>query len=496
MADDESVVQFAHRFESSNNFANLAQSSLRSTVLKNNTRDETSMNSRTGLILTLVAAITSPVFLNGHSIAHAQDLTDPAKPFNFDEASRDVPKPREIYPYVKRDMISMNLQIVSDEIVSSDTDPSMKLRKITAKFNSLKLEGRVWQHLCVIFMPADNSTNDTPDRTGKVVIVGSPGGAMFPAHVEKYGEPISARTGYPTMVLSSPGIHPDGSGIEGENMNVLTRMRRSTGTDFYNMNCQLALIYIRAMDVMEKVLEVDRVQAVIGGHSKRGRSATVAAAMDDRVASPIIMGNESIYRTDQIQWHLSFHHAFFQDQVKVPVFYIGATNEGGYDMFNINKMQERLKTPMTIEMIPNYHHYNFHEKQFMDFMMWVSHIFDDRPISRIIDISHDYRDGRNYYRAKVDSKAKVQIVRTWFVYAKNPQWRDLMWFEWIMQKRGDHYETSVPGKKVDAFMIEVADTSMGIPGCLTSLPIRLSDKPVERREASKAGWMGPPDSTK
>ena len=175
------------------------------------------------------------------------------------------------------------------------------------------------------------------------------------------------------MVVSSPGVHPDGSGIEGENMRVLTRMRHKTGTDFYNMNCQLALIYIRAMDVLEKILEVERVSAVIGGHSKRGRSATVAAAMDSRVASPIIMGNESIYRTDEIQWHLSFHHAFFQDQVNVPVFYIGATNEGGYNMFNINLMQERLKEPMTIEMIPNYRHYNFHDIQYIDFMMWGPH---------------------------------------------------------------------------------------------------------------------------
>jgi PhoPQ-activated pathogenicity-related protein len=261
------------------------------------------------------------------------------------------------------------------------------------------------------------------------------------------------------------------------------------------MNCQLALIYIRAMDVMEKVLEVDRVQAVIGGHSKRGRSATVAAAMDSRVASPIIMGNESIYRSDEIQWHLSFHHAFFQEQVKVPVFYIGATNEGGYDMFNINLMQERLKRPMTIEMIPNYRHYNFHEKQFIDFLMWVSHVFDGRPISRIVDMNHEFREGRNYYRAKVDSQAKVQFVQTWFVYANNPQWRDLMWFEWIMQKRGDYYEASVPGKKPDAYMIEVADTSMGFPGYVSSLPIKLTDKPVEAREASKAGWMGPPAST-
>ena len=426
------------------------------------------------------------------SPAHAQEPKEEEGPFNFEEASRNVPKPREVYPYVKRDMIPMDLKIISDEIVTSDTDPAKKLRKITARFNSLKLEDRVWGHPCVILMPADDSINRSPERKGKVVIVGSPGWSMFPAHVEKYGEPIATRTGYPTMVLSSPGVHPDGSGIEGENMRVLTRMRHKTGTDYYNMNCQLALIYIRAMDVMEKVLEVDRVKAVIGGHSKRGRSATVAAAMDSRVASPIIMGNESIYRTDQVQWHLSFNHAFFQDQISVPVFYIRATNEGGYNMFNINLMQERLKQPMTIEMIPNYRHYNFHEIQFIDFMMWVAHIFDGRPISKIVETSHEHRDGRNYYRAKVESEAKIQLVRTWFVYAHNPEWRDLMWFEWIMRKEGDHYETSVPGRKPDAYMIEVADTAMGFPGYVTSLPIKLTDAPVKDREASKAGWMGPP----
>ncbi|MBN1417401.1 MAG: hypothetical protein JXP34_01415 [Planctomycetes bacterium] len=439
-----------------------------------------------GFLLSLSLAWNAP--------ARAQQPAGDAEPFNFEEATRDIPKPREVYPYVKRDMIPMDLKIISDEMVTSDTDPSKKLRKITAHFNSLKLEGRVWGHPCVIFTPADKSVNPSPERKGKVVIVGSPGWAMFPAHVEKYGEPIATRTGYPTMVLSSPGVHPDGSGIEGENMQVLTRMREATGTNFYNMNCQLALIYIRAMDVMEKVLDVDRVQAVIGGHSKRGRSATVAAAMDSRVASPIIMGNEGIYRTDEVQWHLSFHHAFFQDQVDVPVFYIGATNEGGYDMFNINLMQERLKRPMTIEMIPNYRHYNFHEIQFIDFMMWVAHILDGRPVSKIVDMSHEYRNGRNYYRAKVESEAKIQLVRTWFVYADNPQWRDLMWFEWIMQKNGDYYETSVPGRKVDAYMIEVADTAMGFPGYVTSLPIKVTDKPVEPRRANEAGWMGPPEA--
>ena len=43
-------------------------------------------------------------------------------------------------------------------------------------------------------------------------------------------------------------------------------------------------------------------------------------------------------------------------------------------------------------------------------------------------------------------------------------------------------------------MIEVADTAMGFPGYVTSLPIKLTDAPVKDREASEAGWMGPPET--
>ena len=34
--------------------------------------------------------------------------------FNFQEASRNVPKPRELYPLVKQDMVPMDLMILSD----------------------------------------------------------------------------------------------------------------------------------------------------------------------------------------------------------------------------------------------------------------------------------------------------------------------------------------------------------------------------------------------
>ena len=403
--------------------------------------------------------------------------------FNFEEASQGVLKPKEIWPHVKKHMVAMDAKILEDKIIASDTDPKKKLRKVTAQFNSQNLDGKLWIHPCTILMPADSRVNQTPQRQGKIVIMGTTDEPHLSVHVAKYAEPIVSKTDYPVMILSNPGRYKNGTYIENQ-MGDLNRLRRKTGENYYSMNCQLAVVYIQAMNFMEKLLKVDRVHAILGGHSKRGRSATVAAAMDSRVASSIIMGNEGIHSKKRIQWHLSFHHAFFQDQVNVPVFYLGATNEDGYKMFNINIMQERLKRPMTIEMVPNYNHITLSEIQFIDFLMWVAHVFDGRPISKISELSHHRQAGQSIFRARIKSEAKVQMVRVWFVYTDDPQWRDLMWYHVLMKPTEDgRYEASLPGKMPDAYMIEVADISQGVPGYVSSLPQKLSDAEVVWRRS-------------
>ncbi|MBN1489266.1 MAG: hypothetical protein JXA69_05055 [Phycisphaerae bacterium] len=411
----------------------------------------------------------------------------------FKKANSHVPTPKKVWPEVIKDLVPADLKILSDEIIPSDTDPTKKLRRIKLHFKSLKFEGKAWEHPSVIFMPADNSINMTPERKGKVVIVASPGWLAMDSHIAMFGEPIATRTGYPTMVVTFAGIHTLKNRIEGVDIDCLTRQRLKTGKNYYNMNCQLAVSYTRAMDVFQKVLGLARVSAVIGGHSKCGRSATVAAAFDDRVASPIIMGNEGVFSLDKPQWHLSFHHAFFQDEVKVPVFYIGATDEGGYKRFNVNLLQERLKRPMTVEMIPNYRHHNYHDKQFTDFMMWVTHIFDGRPISKITDVSYERKNHRNYYRARIEGDAKVKMVLVWYVYTDNPQWTGNVWYDWLMLKqKNGYYETSVPGAKPDAYMIEVTDMAQGFKGYVTSLPQRISDAPILQPNCDTPAWMGYP----
>ena len=84
-----------------------------------------------------------------------------AEPFDFEAASRDVPKPREIWPLVRKHCVPLSFQVLGDEILASDTDPAKRLRRVTAHFWSQELGGKKWGHPCVIFTPADSRANLT-----------------------------------------------------------------------------------------------------------------------------------------------------------------------------------------------------------------------------------------------------------------------------------------------------------------------------------------------
>ncbi|MBU1337812.1 MAG: hypothetical protein KKD56_01950, partial [Acidobacteria bacterium] len=107
------------------------------------------------------------------------------------------------------------------------------------------------------------------------------------------------------------------------------------------------------MDILADVLEVDRkdIRAVIGGHSKRATSAFTAAAIDPgRIAGVVFMGNESLHPKgpESPWWAVSPYYT--QRFVKCPVLYIGATNESGYPMFNINRFQKHMAKPWAVEV--------------------------------------------------------------------------------------------------------------------------------------------------
>jgi hypothetical protein len=208
------------------------------------------------------------------------------------------------------------------------------------------------------------------------------------------------------------------------------------------------------------------------------------------------MGNESTWgSTKDTPWQ-AISPAYTKNWVKAKVLYLGATNEDGYQMYNINRIQELMDGKWTIEYIPNYRHASMSEKHFLNWRMWIAHVFEHRPLTKINDLSYTEVDqgfewgGRKVepgtlFRVRVEGQNKIIQVKIWYVYNDDePYWRDLVWYPEFMVKNKDNvYEGYVKGKLPDAWLVEVKDTAHGFPGYLSSLPQDITGKKTERKRS-------------
>ena len=416
-----------------------------------------------------------------------------------------LPTPREIRERLEKELLPFAYRVEKDQVISSDTVPGLKLRRLEVKFYTSDLPGGKWGHPSVVFLPLRAMGRRKRDARGRVVIVGQRSwdglatGPWRDSFLGNYGEPIASLTGYPVMICPVPGEYDGGGGRE-ISIGFLRERRRRSRDPVDHSYVRLAAPYLRALDVMAGILEIPpgEIRAVIGGHSKRATSAYTAAAMDpDRIAGVVFMGNESTwegYLRPGSPWK-AVAPPNTQKWVRAKVLYIGGTNEDGYAMFNINKIVSGMKEPWTVAMVPNYRHASQSEKHFLDWRMWISHVFDGRPLTKISGLSWEKKEkgflwgGRDrgagtLFRAGIESKNKIIQVRVWYVYNDDgPYWRDLVWYpEFMVRGKDGLYEGYVTGKFPDAWMVEVKDTAMGFPGYVTSPPQNLSGtRPRTRR---------------
>lgn len=427
-----------------------------------------------------------------------------------------LPTPRQWLDGCGDTLLPAEYTVERDEIITSDSDRTRKLRRLEVKFYSQEIDGRKWGHPSVIYLPANRRVNRPKDRRGKVVIVaqrswdGLATGPWRGAFLGNYGEPIAARTGYPTMICPIPGEY-DGEGGREISIGNLGRRYQQTTNLADTAYVRLAIPYLWAMDVMAGVLKINPkdIRAVIGGHSKRVAAYTAAAMDPARVVGVVYMGNESVWgRAEGTSPFRVLEPPYLQKWVKADVLYIGGTNEDGYEMFNINRMQERMGGQWTIEMVPNYRHASMSEKHFLDWQMWVAHCFEARPITTISGLSFEEKGpdfewgGRNYgagggtlFRCRLNTPNKIIQVKVWYVYCDDvPYWRDLMWYpEFMVPQPDGTWAGYVKGKLPDAWMVEVKDTAGGFAGYVTSLPQNITGKETRRRESqgSRSRHWGP-----
>lgn len=400
-------------------------------------------------------------------------------------------------------LIPLEAVVEKRERIPSLSRPGSFLKRLEVKFHSQEINGRKWGHPCLVFIPERRAAFAKKNET-RVVIVGQRSwdglatGPWRDSFEGNYGEPIAALTGYPTMILPVPGEY-DGTHGREISIGFLRDRRRKTGKLEDHSYMRLAVPYLRALDVMAKVLEVPKesIRAVIGGHSKRATSAFTAAAIDpERIAGVVYMGNESTWTGyyGKEPWR---HIAPFESRkwVKAKVLYMGGTNEDGYAMFNINKIQERMEGAWKITMIPNYRHASMSEKHFLNWRAWVSHVFDGRPWAKIGNVTWGKKKkgflwgGRDYgagtiFKVRIHTDAKIIQVKIWYVYNDDgPYWRDLFWYPEFMVRTGEgEYAGFVKGRFPDACLVEVKETALGHTSYVTSLPVNLSGMaPATRR---------------
>lgn len=397
------------------------------------------------------------------------------------------PTVRTLWTEFQKTMPAFSFERVKDEVVRSDTDPRQTLRRIEVKFYSQEIGGKKWGHQAVIFMPTDRRLLQSAKRRGKVVVVGQRSidslitGSWRDSFLGNYGEPIAARTGYPTMIVPVPGEYDDTPGREIP-IGFLDQLSAKTKNPVDYADFRLAIPYLRALDVFAAVLGEPHIQAIIGGHSKRATSAITAATMDpERIVSVIYMGNETTFSRYE-QGPLRVLSPYYTEK-RATVLYLGATNEDGYEMFNINRIQARMSPPWTIEYIPNYRHADQSERHFLDWQMWVAHVFDGRPLTTISDLAYEETDEGTLFRARLESPNKILLANVWSVYCDDvPYWRDLMWYpEAMMPKGGGVYEAYVPGSLPDAWLVEVKDIADGFAGYVSSLPQDITHKLTKTR---------------
>ncbi len=430
------------------------------------------------------------------------------------ESSPEIPIPRILWERCQKSLPPLKITIEKDEIVPSDSMPGMKLRRIQVKFYSQEILGELWGHPCVVFLPAEKQA-DKAKSHGKVVIVGQRSwdglatGPWREPFLGNYGEPIAALTGYPTMICPVPG---EFDGSEGREISIgfLRELREKSHDPIDHGYFRLAVPYLRALDVMAHLLEIERqdIRAVIGGHSKRATSAFTAAAVEpERIVGVVYMGNESTWDSMNEPPWLAVSPAYTREWVNAKVLYIGATNEDGYQMYNINRIQEKMKGAWTIAYVPNYRHASMSEKHFLNWRMWVIHVFENRPITRISDLSFKEVDegfewgGRSVeagtlFRAHISSSNKIIQAKIWYVYNDDePLWRDLVWYPEFMVRQGpsDVYQGYVKGKLPDAWLVEVKDTALGFPGYVSSLPQDITGLQTEtkRSQGSRSRYWTP-----
>lgn len=423
--------------------------------------------------------------------------TGPGRLFNMDEIC---------------DPQTLELQIVSDDMIACEARPGKNLRKVVIDFKSQNWHGFEWRHRARIFIPPD-----CPDKS-RVGIIGAKWQDFEPGAVNgilqesgkktfaEFAEGTALDLAMPIMTFSVPGEDINGLN-ESDLMGWAMQRMLETGDYTWYSYYPITKAYLRAITLFQEVLEVARIRAVLLGCSKRGASVCIATGVDpERVAGVMTTcysGGNALYlaalkfaqlgpgiggpaedRTgpgflpaSELLKILNnpvgltalglFDPYLWRDQIKSRYLVAIGTNDEFFGLGTEHGMQDDFMGDGAFLAIDNLNHTWVSEKHLAAWQMWLAYSFDQRTVPRL-EVKSALQDDVLQVQALVDSDFTLEAVTLYYAFNDSSDWRFAFWLPEPMSPAGGSYSAQVDLKPDHgtAFYVEAKDSAGGIVSSL------------------------------
>jgi hypothetical protein len=387
-----------------------------------------------------------------------------------------------------RDPGTLDLKILSDQIIPAGGKTVEKIRRIHLEYFSQTWGGENVRHLAKVFLPANGVSESK--RGLAVISQGDSSNVVEGFDVEReYGALTALKLGIPAMLIQSnmPGDH---WGVTGQGP-----VRRYTAAKFFQTGdpnwihwIALAKIYMRAMTVMEHLEAVQAGQFVLAGSSKRAQSIWIVAAADDRVRGivPIARpGNflnliqthspapgelpdpegsrtkhegakhEYMIHIEDLHTARGYEYMAYVDpyqflsRVKVPVMYLIGTNDRLFNSFDDHGFYPLYQGDKSFAYAANYGHGMATPAHVDAFRAWAAHCFWGRPVTKLTALETVEQDALKI-DVLIQSRAEVMDVRLFYCFKKGARFNDRKdRYRSLPMKQvgtGPHWEATLPLK--------------------------------------------------
>jgi PhoPQ-activated pathogenicity-related protein len=370
------------------------------------------------------------------------------------------------------DETTLDIQVISDEIVNSIARPGKAVRIIELNFTSQEnWHGFKWEHYAKVYIPSGYL------GSGEMGIIGQkwqdfePGSArsIIPETgqntLAEYAEGTALDLDIPIMAFAVPGENINGMDESDFTGWALAQMLQTGDYTWYSYY-PITMAYLRAITLASNVLKLKKPRAVLLGCSKRGAAVSIATGVDpERVAGVMTTcfhGGNHLYmaalkfaqfgksiggpaddRTGpgfvpapQLLRSLNnpigltalayYDPYLWREKIKSAYFVVLGTNDEFFGIGSPNEMMNSLNGDKAFLAIDNTEHTYVSQKHLLAWRMWLQHSLKERLVPDVT-VEVEMTENTLVVDAYVTSQLPVKAVKLFYAYNESTDWRFATW---------------------------------------------------------------------